>query len=202
MRLWRAAGPSHGTIKITTLGTTIQEQWAPPPRRVVPKRSPTGIQKVYQKRPPRQAPRRHPTNLAYDAPRPNQALHGFELGHSSTFSRHRLGAPESRVPRSCIDRHVERCCQRRSQGPAMATLLRSSWGAKNCALHIPTDWQAHFCFACRGAVILHTLGCPGLPWPSRGSRRPARYHHLAPRPADHRALLPPTNQKLPYKWVP
>ena len=64
-----------------------------------------------------------------------------------------------------------------------------------------TDKHTLFC-ACRGEVILRTLGCPGLPWPSRGSRRPARYHHLAPRPADHRALLPPTNQKLPYKWAP
>ena len=55
---------SHSTIKIPTLGAAIQEEWAPPPRRGVPKRSPKGIQKVYQKRPPRQAPRRHPTNLA------------------------------------------------------------------------------------------------------------------------------------------
>jgi len=198
---WRAAGPSHDTIKITSLGDRCSKTIGPASPPGIPKRKPKGIQKVYQKRPLRQVPRRHPKNSAGGAPHPKQALDGLELGDSSTFSRRRSRAPESRGPRSRLIGIFTGAAGGACREPPRRHFCRAVWVPRIVPYISPQIDERTFFLHAAGRSFSGpwvALACRGVAEVGTDRIGSTPHRSIARLSFSQQFLGPPTNPKRPY----
>ena len=173
---WRAAGPSHGSLKIAPLGDRWFQRTSPASRpghpKKEPQREPQNMPKAASKASAREAPNEFGPRRASPLTKPCMTMN---LATVLRFRDTDQGCqnPGCRGPDSIAifaNAHRGAC-----RDPPWRHFCRADWVPRIVPYISPQiDERAFFLHAAKPAV-LRTLGCPGLPWCSRGGHRPERF---------------------------